>query len=166
MKSKSLFVVMALLSAVGCGGKKKPDVAAQSADDPSQYKLVATTSAVRINNDNDKSFTEPRVYDRSNVGFHARGEANVLVISVRNKGDMDLTIYPQDFALITGPDRRRDLMVVNPVSADVSQFTNVTLRPNDRAVINLPIKLFSNLKGLRMVYNNPRQNIMCFVDVE
>ena len=46
MKSKSLFVVMALLSAVGCGGKKKPDVAAQSADDPSQYKLVATTSAV------------------------------------------------------------------------------------------------------------------------
>ncbi|MCC6546159.1 hypothetical protein IT570_03235 [Candidatus Sumerlaeota bacterium] len=157
-----ILLAASLMLAAGCGSKKAPEKSLLK--NPDEVTYVSTSSAVTLNSD--KDFQEPRVYDRSNFGLHASGSGNLLLISARNKGDMDVTIFPQDLALITGPDRRRDLMVVNPVTADLSQFTNVTLKPNDRAVIRLPIKLYSNLKGMRLVYNNPRQNILTFVDIQ
>ncbi|MEO8376056.1 MAG: hypothetical protein ABI579_00160 [Candidatus Sumerlaeota bacterium] len=161
MKMKILFVMMALFAATACGSKKK--VEPKLKDDPKEYTLVASQAAVTINDS--KNFSEPKVYDRTNFGIHARGASNVLVISARNKGEMDITMAPQDFALITGPSKQ-DLVRISPASADISQFTSLTLKPNDRAVINLPMKEFSNMKGMRLVYNNPRQSILCYVDVE
>lgn len=157
-----LALTLMVCATTACGSKKKdPGV---TKDDPKDYTLVAGTGAVTVNDDRD--FTEPRVYDRSNLGIHALGNGRFLVLSARNKSDLEMRIQPRNLALIVGPDPKKDLIQITPLSADLKKVPPLILNPGERGVMRIPMREIGDLRGTRLVYNNPELNILFFVQVD
>lgn len=147
-----LAISSALFLGAGCAHRKPRPV------DKEREEYLVTVG-------DDADFEEPRFYDKSGLGIFATCAGNTLVISARNKGTEQMMIMQTDLALITGPDPRRDLVRVTPATADLSRFTPLILGPNERGTRRIPMRELGSLSGMRLVYNNPRQEIRFFVDI-
>ncbi len=147
-----VLAAMGLLAAGCAGDEKEPAV---DLGDPSEFTVIAGDTA---------AYQDPANYQQ-NVGLHARMEGNALVVSMHNQRQQEITLTHTDLAIITGanPD---DMVFINPATADLRKFTPLILKPGQRGVRRLPMKTGRNYAGMRLVYNNPRQQIRFFVSIQ
>lgn len=184
-------IFLMLVAVAGCGRKSAPETTAApeqreellKPDDvvithrtgevrrpwegsaPAAPTLPVFTESTEDLGENAPDYSEPTAYHLG-LGLRAVATANGFVISAKNKRQDEVVIAAQDLALITGPDHVKDLVLINPGTADLRRFTPLILKPGEQAAREIPIKYLSNTRGTRLVYNNPRQEIRFFVPVE
>lgn len=132
---------------------------------PAAPSLPVFTEATEDLGANAPEYVEPTAFHMG-VGLRAVATSRGFVLSAKNTREEEVLIAAQDLALITGPDPVRDLIRINPGTADLRRFTPMILKPGEQAAREIPIKYLSNTRGTRLVYNNPRQEIRFFVPVE
>lgn len=150
----------------GCGGNKAetsesepaPELAAavKQAEQNAEYQVIKGTK---------EDFTEPTQFEK-NFGLHARAQGPTIILSMRNRNVEAVTISPDDLAIITGPNPQKDLLRVNPGTADLRGFSPIILETGEIGTRRIQLKTISSAAGMRLVYNNPRQGILTFVDIE
>lgn len=132
---------------------------------PAAPSLPVFMEATEDMGENAPDYVEPTAFHMG-VGLRAVATSRGFVLSAKNTREEEVLIAAQDLALITGPDPVRDLIRINPGTADLRRFTPMILKPGEQAAREIPIKYLSNTRGTRLVYNNPRQEIRFFVPVE
>ena len=154
-------VLGGVVLAGGCGvrgGAEGGEPGQPLLEDPSRVEVIVG---------DDRLFSQPQHYDRSGLGLRAVSRGPELILSAHNRGaDGQFTIMRDDLAIITGPDPREDLVLVNPGTAEVSDFTPLFLNEGERGVLRFAMREYQDLSGMRLVYNNPRREIRFFVEIE
>lgn len=147
--------LVAVLIASACGGKSSQEAAPSKALEIPDLTVTAY---------GELAYTEPaELHD--GVGIHAQARPGRLILSVRNRRPEEVAVVQSDLALITGKDPRRDLRILD--QSLVRAFTPIVLAGGDH---NIAQVLFHDpnldASGMRLVYNNPRQNLRFYVIVD
>jgi hypothetical protein len=149
MRPVATALVLAALATAACS---RPEL-----DDPTRYTVIVG---------DDEHFTEPTSIEADGVALHARAEGNVLILSFRNDRPDEVTVTLDDLLVLSGPDRQRDVHPLTPVTADIRAFTPIILKPGERAVRLIPMRLDFPLRGHRVAYYNRRQSIKARAVIE
>jgi hypothetical protein len=134
--------------------KKKPEL-----ENPAEYRTVVGGETV---------YTEPSVF-QSNVGLHAKRVGDELVISAVNQRPEEVVIYYKDLGLLVPaevPGAKRKLVLIGPQNALLTEVTPLFLGQGQQGVMRIPMLEPSLMAGSRLVYNNPRNSITFFVEIE
>ncbi len=144
---------------VSCGGRSPSGEEQEGPmlEDPERVEVIVG---------DDRLFSQPAEYDPSGLGLRAVSRGPEIIISAHNQNTEQVAILRDDLALITGPDPQEDLVLVNPGTAEVTDFTPLFLNPGERGVLRFTMRDHAALSGMRLVYNNPRQDIRFFVMIE
>lgn len=137
--------------AAACARTPPPEL-----DDPAEYRTIVG---------NEELFTEPATY-HDDVGLHARAARNILILSWRNHRSGEIMVRAEDLALITGPDRERDIHPFTSTNVNLSNFTPLILQPGQSGVMTIEMRTPFPLEGTRLAYFNRRQEVMVRADVE
>jgi hypothetical protein len=108
-------------------------------------------------------FTEPSYFEQG-VGIHATGQGSSLVVSLRNKTGKTIQFIPRDFAVITSA-KREDLIILTPSEAQI-YTADVEIPDGESAFMRADLRRAVDVAGKRLVYNNPRDGIRFFVEIE
>lgn len=148
LKSYSLIIALALLSA-GCGRSQKTP----SPEDAEARRAALAEEQYDIKVDSPLVYSEPSVFEQG-LGLHAQSDGASVVISALNSSDGPIVVGPRNFALITGPDRTRDLIILNPTTANLRQFVPMRLKPGERGLFTFTLNEYRDLKGTLLIYRN------------
>ena len=147
------FLMSATMVLASCGGGK-PEL-----EDPDQYRVTVGSESV---------YTEPVKFEKD-FGIHARRDGNKLVISAANNRSDEVHIVYTDLALIrpsAGSPAERKPILISPEKADLRQVVPLVLRSGEQGVMQIPLRNPALMNNARLVYNNPRKNIIFFVGIE
>ncbi|MCC5875106.1 MAG: hypothetical protein JJU11_02695 [Candidatus Sumerlaeia bacterium] len=145
----SIPLLLTSLVLVGC--RSKPEL-----DDPSTYSVIIGEQDL---------YTDP-VNFRDDIGLHVRAVRNTLVLSWRNNRAEEISVRPEDLALIAGPDRETDVFPFTMANVNLSRFRPLLLQPGQSGVMVAEMRISSPLQGSRLAYFNRRQDLMIRADVE
>ncbi len=148
--------ILMMLGLIGCGGKSAPEETKPSVDLNQERPVVLAGGF--------DEFTEPRSFTK-NVGLHARVAGDTIYISMLNRSSSKVQLLYTDLAIITGPNRQ-DLVQIHAGNADIRSFIPIQLEAGQRGVTHLKVRTDQSLRGMRLVYNNPRQDIQTYVDIQ
>ncbi|MDX2177705.1 MAG: hypothetical protein SF028_14680 [Candidatus Sumerlaeia bacterium] len=151
-RAAALLLLLAAFAAAGCGRKREPSP-------------LAETTSLRVDNPIG-DFKRPVVVE-DGVGIRALANPDGSVtVSVENQREEPLVVSHRFFALVTGPERGRDLVALSRGTADLALFPDETLPPLGRGVYAFRLNDRKALPGMRLVYRDPLAGRMFFVDLE
>lgn len=144
---------------LGCALRGQGNEAAErpQLEDPSTVEVIVGDDAY---------YRQPEQFDPSGLGLRAISMGPVVALSAHNRAPDQIAILRDDLAIITGPDPSRDLVRLNPGTAEVRNFTPLFLNQGERGALQFAMRDIPDLRGMRLVYNNPRQEIRFFIIIE
>lgn len=148
-------LVGALALSLACGSKKAPEVKLL---DPENVEVSVVGEV--------GTFTEPTTIEQG-IGMHARAmEDGSVVLSIRNKTEQPFDVNPRMFAVITGPDRNRDLIAINAGTADITMFYPESIPAANKGVFRFMLKPAVPMRGKRVVLQDPTRSLLFFTEIE
>lgn len=160
MRSFAISVLVAAsLALVACGAKDEIDPKDLLSKPMGEPPVV--TGGVAVG-----PFTEP-VQIEEGVGIHAIAAGDgAITVSLRNHGAGPIDVRPAHFAVITGPRRDKDLILVNVATADLSGFTPERLEPGANGTYRIKLHKVPNPRGMVIVFREPVRRVKAHVKID
>jgi hypothetical protein len=162
---RQILFLAAALAAIGCGGKKPKDAPPPLAQPGSTVVEAGRELG---------GFTPPTRFE-GGIGIHAAAAGpGVMTISVANQNGSggvpspadEVRITPDKFAIITGPDRARDLIPLTPKNIDMRSFLPQAVKGGGTGVFQVVLREPIELRGKRLVFRDLQRNVQFYVDIQ
>lgn len=165
--TRLLLIAAIALAAIGCGGKKP-------ADSPAPLAQPGTTT---VESGRELGgFTPPTRFE-GGIGIHAvAAKPGVMTISVANQNGSgvgatpnpqdEVRITPDKFAIITGPDRQRDLIPLSAQNIDMRSFLPQAVKGGGTGVFQVVLRDPVDLRGKRLVFRDQQRKVQFYVDIQ